>query len=135
MGTREHGGTTKSAPAGALVDDIVRIVPVNGTTDPGGESWADSYSDGDRCYMHSTFDHDIGEVTVGTPRGSMTILELFGLLESGPGADGRPLYNDIQCGNGPANTAGDETECPGLVEYGPEGCGQIGPLWDLSELE
>ncbi|CAM9849996.1 unnamed protein product, partial [Ectocarpus sp. 13 AM-2016] len=99
--------------------------------------WADSYSVGGKCYMQTTFDHDIGEVEVDTPQGTMKIEDLFNLLEPGPGSEGRPLYNDIQCGNGPANSdsLGDEFLCPGLVEYGREGCGQIGPMWDLSELE
>lgn len=83
--------------------------------------------------MDTTFDHDIGGFEVETPKGRMTIKALFDDLEQGPGASGRPLYNDIQCGNGPANTAPDEVECPGLVEYGRDGCGQIGPMWDLSE--
>lgn len=85
--------------------------------------------------MQTTFDHDIGDFEVDTPRGPMTIRALFDSLESGPSSRGHPLYNDIQCGNGPANTAPDEVDCPGLVEYGWDGCGQIGPMWDLSSLE
>ncbi|CAM9927113.1 unnamed protein product [Ectocarpus fasciculatus] len=119
---------------GAKNDDIVKIIDVPGD-EPGGVGWADSYSVGSRCYMDSTFDHDIGIVVVDTPRGEMTIKDLYDMLAPGPGKTGRPLYNDIQCGNGPANTAKDETDCPGLVTEGPEGCGQIGPKWDLSELE
>lgn len=128
--------TTKhrETPEGAFDDDIVQIIDVVGDV-PGGERWADSYSVGDKCYMQTTFDHDIGDVEVDTPRGTMTINALFDALEPGPGSEGRPLYNDIQCGNGPPNTAGDEVDCPGLVEYGRAGCGQIGPMWDLSELD
>lgn len=85
--------------------------------------------------MQTTFDHGIGDVEVDTPQGSMTIRELYDALEAGPGSEGQPLYNDIQCGNGPPNTEDDEVDCPGLVEYGRAGCGQIGPMWDLSELE
>lgn len=121
---------------GAFSEDIVRIIDVEGVV-PGGASWSDSYSVGSKCYMQTTFDHDIGEVVVDTPQGPMKIEELFDLLEPGPGSQDRPLYNDIQCGNGPTNSHQilDEILCPGLVEYGIEGCGQIGPLWDLSELE
>lgn len=115
-------------------DDIVKIIDVPGDN-PGGAGWADSYSVGSRCYMSTTFDHDIGDVVVDTPVGEMKIKDLYGMLAEGPGKDGHPLYNDIQCGNGPANSAKDETDCPGLVMEGPEGCGQIGPKWDLSELE
>jgi hypothetical protein len=46
------------------------------------------------------------------------------------------IYNDVQCGNGPENTAGDEDvgQCPGRVDLGKAGCNQIGPLWDLDDL-
>ncbi|CAN0305003.1 unnamed protein product [Ectocarpus sp. 6 AP-2014] len=120
-------------PDGAMNDDIVKIIEVPGAN-PGGAGWADSYSVGSKCYMSTTFDHGIGEVLVDTPIGDMKISDLYDMLEAGPGSAGRPLYNDIQCGNGPANDAADETECPGLVMEGEAGCGQIGPKWDLSEL-
>ena len=123
----------EDAPEGAFHEDIVKIVEVVGN-DPGGAPWADSYSVGDTCYMQTTFDHDVGEIEVDTPRGTMTIGALFDLLAPGPSSKGRPIYNDIQCGNGPPSAL-DEIECPGLVDYGREGCGQIGPMWDLSELE
>ncbi|CAM9807322.1 unnamed protein product, partial [Pylaiella littoralis] len=119
---------------GALVPDIVKIIDVVGD-DPRGASWADSYSVGGVCYMQSSFDHDIGDVKVETPLGAMTIKALYDLLPDGPSSHERPLYNDIQCGNGPANTAPDEARCPGLVEHGRAGCGQIGPMWDLTVLE
>ena len=124
----------EDTPEGALNEDIVKVVEVAGD-DPGGRFWADSYSVKGACYMQTTFDHDVGEIKVDTPRGVMTIRKLFDLLAPGPGSEGRPLYNDIQCGNGPPNTAADEVKCPGLVEYGRKGCGQIGPMWNLSELE
>lgn len=111
----------------------MKIIPVEGA-DP-GTGWHDSYSVGNKCYMDTNFDHGIGNVEVDTPQGRMKIIDLYEMLAPGPGASGHPLYNDIQCGNGPANNAADETECPGLVEHGRDGCGQIGPKWDLSELE
>jgi hypothetical protein len=40
-------------------------------------------------------------------------------------------YNDVQCGNGPANDAGDEDTCPGRIEYGAVGCKYIGPKWNF----
>lgn len=40
-----------------------------------------------------------------------------------------------QCGNGPPNSAIDETECPGRIEYGAEGCKYIGPLWDFGNVQ
>ncbi|MEM9860931.1 MAG: hypothetical protein AAF938_04895 [Myxococcota bacterium] len=114
--------------------DIVRVVDVAGRN-PGGRSWADSYSVGDRCYCETSFDHNIGPIEVETPVGTRTVREVCDALGPGPGSDDRPLYNDVQCGNGPANDAGDEDDCPGRVDIGREGCGQLGPHWDLSELE
>eukprot|EP00752_Nemacystus_decipiens_P001998 g1921.t1 len=121
---------------GAFVDDIVKIIPVKGLI-PGGRGWADSYSIGRKCFMKTTFDHGIGDVSVDTPLGKMTIKDLYEKMGPGPGSKDRPLYNDIQCGNGPYNNhdINDEPDCPGLVEYGWAGCGQIGPNWDLSELK
>jgi hypothetical protein len=42
------------------------------------------------------------------------------------------VYNDIQCGNGPPNDAGDETVCPGRTDHGKEGCKYIGPTWKFN---
>lgn len=114
--------------------DIVRVVEVAGRN-PGGRSWADSYSVGDACYCETTFDHNIADIMVDTPVGPRTVRQVCEALGAGPGSDERPLYNDIQCGNGPANDAGDEDDCPGRVDIGREGCGHIGPRWDLSALE
>lgn len=114
--------------------DIVRVAEVAGR-EPGGRSWADSYSVGDTCYCETTFDHNIGDIMVDTPVGRRSVREVCEALGEGPGSDERPLYNDIQCGNGPANDAGDEDDCPGRVDIGREGCGHIGPRWDLSGVE
>ncbi|MDQ3036931.1 MAG: hypothetical protein M3Y87_31345 [Myxococcota bacterium] len=110
--------------------DIVRVIDVVGR-DPGG-GWSDSYSVGAECYCESSFDHAIGDIVVSTPAGPRTVREVCDALGPGPGSAGRPLYNDIQCGNGPANDAGDEDDCPGRVDIGREGCGHLGPTWDLS---
>lgn len=108
-----------------------------GTLDVPGMSnaevgWQDSYSAGDRCYCQTTFDHGIGSQKVKTPKGVMTVKEACDMLGPGPGAEGRPLYNDVQCGNGPANNEYDEINCPGRVEYGKEGCKYIGPKWNFA---
>ena len=113
--------------------DIVRVRDVPGRN-PGGRSWADSYSVGSECYCESTFDHAIGPVEVMTPRGLMSVREICDALGPGPGSAERPLYNDIQCGNGPPNDAGDEDDCPGRVDIGREGCGHVGPPWNLGRL-
>jgi len=49
--------------------------------------------------------------------------------------NGDPIYNDIQCGNGPANDAADEAGCPGRVDLGSGGCDEIGPRFDMAWLE
>ncbi len=121
-------------PLDGLHPDIVAVVDVDGR-DPGGIGWADSYSVGDECYCATTFDHNIGGITVDTPDGPKTVREVCDTLGDGPGIEGRPIYNDVQCGNGPANDAGDEDDCPGRVDIGRDGCGQIGPKWDLSVFE
>jgi hypothetical protein len=121
--------------AAPLLEDNVAIRnDLPGRSDVSEFSWADSYSDGDSCYCSSSFDHDIGSVEVDTPLGAMSIRDVCELLGDGPtgSKDGRPLYNDIQCGNGPANSAGDEDDCPGRTEYGQEGCKYIGPKWNFA---
>ncbi len=111
--------------------DIIRVDDVVGRV-PGGRGWADSYSVDGRCYCESTFDHNISDIPVETPVGTRTVRQVCDAIGPGPGSEDRPLYNDIQCGNGPANDAGDEDDCPGRVDIGPDGCGHIGPRWDLS---
>lgn len=99
---------------------------------PGGLGWADSYSVDGRCFCASSFDHNIGGIMVDTPAGPRTVLEVCEAIGPGPGIGDNPIYNDIQCGNGPANDAGDEDWCPGRVDLGQEGCCTAGPTWDLS---
>lgn len=103
-------------------------------SDP-GNNWSDSYSVDGRCYCDSTFDHAIGDIEIDTPYGVKTVLEICEAIGPGPGAEGNPVYNDIQCGNGPANDAGDEDWCPGRVDLGAAGCCTAGPLWDLTVFE
>lgn len=94
--------------------------------------WKDSYSVGGKCYCDSTFDHNIGSVQVSTPQGSMTVRAACEIVNAtAPGVNfADAVYNDIQCGNGPANDAGDEDYCPGRVDQGKAGCLTIGPKWD-----
>lgn len=99
------------------------------------DNWTDSYSVDGRCYCATTFDHAIGEYLVETPAGMKTVQDVCEALGPGPGIEGNPVYNDIQCGNGPANDAGDEDYCPGRVDQGDDGCCTRGPEWDLSVFE
>jgi len=112
--------------------DIVRVLDIPESEipfGPGGDGWADSYSVGDQCYCDSSFDHNIADILVDGPNGQITVQQACELIGEGPGRQGRPIYNDIQCGNGPANDAGDEDFCPGRVDIGKPGCGHIGPSW------
>ena len=118
--------------------DVVCVIDVPGRNP--GSGWSDSYSVDGRCYCESTFDHEIGDILVDTPVGQRTVREVCDALGPGPGSrpagePPRPVYNDIQCGNGPPNNAGDEDDCPGRVDIGRSGCGHIGPRWDLSVFQ
>jgi hypothetical protein len=97
--------------------------------------WKDSYAVGGKCYCDSNgYDHNLDQKTALTPVGRKNVVEICNAITAalgrGPTA-GRIPYNDIQCGNGPANDAPDEAGCPGRVDIGPAGCNQIGPTWDL----
>ena len=101
--------------------------------------YKDSYAVDGVCYCDSNFDHGIENVTISTPVGNRTVRQVCDDIRDvlGTGrSSGRALYNDIQCGNGPANNAGDEDpgRCPGRVDIGPGGCDDIGPRWDLDAV-
>jgi len=91
--------------------------------------WADSYSHGGKCYCSSPMDHGLGDKIVDSVFGRKTIRETCELVGSGPGRQGNPLYNDIQCGHGPTNGSWDEENCPGRVDSGTAGCLERGPKW------
>jgi hypothetical protein len=65
-----------------------------------GMGWADSFSIGGKCYCHTSFDHNIGNVMVKGPGGKMvTVVEACALVGTGPesiGSEKRKYYNDIQ---------------------------------------
>jgi hypothetical protein len=101
-------------------------------------SWKDSYAVAGKCYCDSNgYDHNLDSKFADTPIGKQNVVDICEAIErvlgKGP-ADGRIPYNDIQCGNGPANDAPDEAGCPGRVDIGPAGCNQIGPEWDLDTV-
>ncbi|MFK7997022.1 MAG: discoidin domain-containing protein [Granulosicoccus sp.] len=108
---------------------------------PDAQWWGDSYSVGDQCFCETTFDHEIGGVMVDTPQGPKTVQQACALAGEGPGSDGRPKYNDVQCGNGPANGTVDEAFCPGQInvegtdEERRLGCNNIGPKWKIEADE
>jgi len=113
-----------------------------------GSNWSDSYSANGLCWCETTYDHDLDDITKvwfvinGERRNIRDICEE---LENHPSFRNKQnsdlVYNDIQCGNGPANTAKDETYCPGRVgisstDYDDlnEACQTKGPTWDLAWL-
>lgn len=98
-----------------------------------GDNWLDSYSADGQCYCYSTFDHDAGTIVVQTPAGPRTTREICDAIGPGPGVGSNPIYNDLQCGNGPPNSAPDEAVCPGRVDMGEAGCSIIGPTWNLEK--
>ena len=103
-----------------------------------GANWRDSYAVGDQCYCDSSnFDHELDTKSARTPLGEKNVVEicddLNNALGDGPTSERIP-YNDIQCGNGPANNANDETGGPGRVDQGNDGCDSIGPRWNLEKV-
>lgn len=98
-------------------------------------SWTDSVSVNGKCYCASSnFDHGIGTVKPAGYRG-LTVRQICARLGTAPAGNHRH-FNDIQCGNGPANTADDEQPecCPGRVDQGRSGCQRKGPKWDRDAI-
>jgi hypothetical protein len=113
--------------------DVLVVLNVTGGVTPGA-NWADSYSVGNECFCDTTFDHNIAPYYVETPLGWKTVKQVCDLLGPGPGKTNRPVYNDVQCGNGPPNDAGDEHVCPGRTDIGEAACGHIGPRWKFDNI-
>ena len=86
------------------------------------------------CWIRSTFDHGAGNLRVKVASGrTITVRQARAELGPGPGQHGDLAFNDVQCGHGPANNAGDEdvNKCPGLVTRGRAGCSlrAVDGLW------
>ena len=64
-----------------------------------------------------------------------TAREVCDAIGPGPGRAGNPVYNAIQCGNGPADDVGGEGWCPVRVDQGREGCCTAGPKWDFTDVQ
>lgn len=101
-------------------------------------NWKDSYAVDGVCYCDSSnYDHNLSSKTALTPIGVLNVVRICEDIEAALGkgrTSGRIPYNDIQCGNGPANDAADEKGCPGRVDIGSAGCDDIGPKWDLESV-
>ena len=107
----------------ALVSTSLAVTPFPG--------WEDSYSADGQCYCITTFDHDADQIVIETLAGPKSVVEVCEAIGPGPGVGSNPIYNDLQCGNGPPNSSFDETACPGRVDMGEAGCDIIGPTWNL----
>lgn len=121
---------TISAVAGMM---SAQALECDGRTLNPNPGWEDSVSVNGKCYCTSTnFDHDIGDVRP-SGFGGLTVREICDKIGPPPAGTQIP-FNDIQCGNGPANTAGDEDAdcCPGRVDQGDSGCQTRGPRWETA---
>jgi hypothetical protein len=123
-------------PAPVVVVDPV--APVTGTyTGPAPQAgWHDSYSVNGVCYIDGGHDHNARNMKWTIDGVTRTVGEWIPYLKTGPGRGNNHTYNDVQCGHGPANDAGDEDPypvgCPGLIIVGSrEGCNVKGPTWQL----
>ncbi len=107
---------------------------------PSHPGWTDSFEANGFCWCNSTnYDHGLINKSVVVNGVNVNIKTLCEELKKHPSyrayRNGDAPYNDIQCGNGPANDAADETGCPGRTDQGPAGCNMIGPKWDWEWLE
>ena len=113
---------TESPPMQIATQFKILPLPVPGIP-PAGLPWADSYSHQNKCYVFSTFDHNADQLAIG----GINVVTIQN-TQNGPGIDqADAIYNDVNCGNGPPNTAGDEAWCPGRVDMGAAGCVIAGP--------
>ncbi|WP_405230260.1 Ig-like domain-containing protein [Lentisalinibacter sediminis] len=132
---------------GLIFVALYRLEGIQSSDSPGGDSWKDSVSVFNQstqryeCYCDSNgYDHGIGDyVPIGQ---TLTVQQICEDLIGEPDpadvafSEAKGIYkkfNDIQCGNGPANNAGDEDfdRCAGIVTEGSDGCTIIGPKWSL----
>ena len=101
-------------------------------------NWKDSYEANGFCWCDSNFDHGLSGKTVRINGRNYSVVDVCDELKNHPNyrnpSSNDYVYNDIQCGNGPANDAADEEGCPGRVDMGSSGCNVIGPKWDMNWL-
>ena len=95
-------------------------------------SWSDSYSANGQCYCTSNFNNGLGDYIVSTPAWDKTVKTICDKIWKWPWAEWNPIYNDIQCGNWPANKVwAEEVTCSGRVDIWTTGCSQKWPTWNL----
>ena len=110
---------------------------------PSHPGWTDSFAANGFCWCASTnYDHELDTKSLQINGTNYNIVDVCDELKNHPSyrafQNGDAPYNDIQCGNGPANNADDEQQgsgCPGRTDLGSDGCDQIGPTFDMDWLE
>ena len=127
-----------------LTSGVVTYTPIKGTNEPEplGINWMDSYLANGKCFIESNLSYEIRNTKVSTSIGNITVEDANKYLRNDPDfrlrQRGDPIYNDVQCGNGPANDAGEEDNiggCPGRVDLGRDGCAVVGPEWNFSFIQ
>jgi hypothetical protein len=125
-------------PVRVVVPAIDPVDPVTAQyTGPAPQAnWHDSYSVNGVCYIDGGTDHNALSMLWTINGVTRSVGAWIPFLKTGPGLGNNHTYNDVQCGHGPANDAGDEDAypqgCPGLIIIGSrEGCNVKGPTWQL----
>ncbi len=104
------------------------------------QSWADSFSQGGKCYCKSTYDHGIGNVKVGNKTVRQICEAMKSEMRKAEKRSGKKYYNTVQCGHAPAHKDktikgadgkkhADEVLCPGEVGSGIKCNSRKGPKW------
>ena len=127
-----------------LTAGVVTYTPIKGTNEPEplGVNWMDSYVANGKCFIESKLSYAVRDIRVSTSIGNITVEKANEYLRSDPDfrlrQRGDPIYNDVQCGNGPATDTGEEDNiggCPGRVDLGREGCAVVGPEWNFNFIQ
>jgi hypothetical protein len=124
------------APVTVTIVDPAPVSTASYTGPAPQASWRDSYSVNGVCYIDGGYDHNARNMLWTINGVTRTVGQWIPYLKTGPGRGNNHTYNDVQCGHGPANDAGDEDPypagCPGLIIAGSrEGCNVKGPTWQL----
>ena len=102
--------------------------------------WASSYVANGKCFIDSDFStNSFGSAPIkSNSSGLSTVEDIYRMLINDPRYRPRTttdiVYNDLQCGNGPAIQESNESKdggCPGRLDSGIRGCSMVGPRWDL----
>ncbi len=113
------------------------------TTAAGAAEWNGSYSANGQCFCVGEVAASISSNIVPTPIGGQTVVQVCDRIGAGPGLSktgglfNHPVYEDMQCGNGPFPTGIDEValNCAGSLDGNAspesESCQPVGSNWDL----